>query len=129
MENRDYKIELIRTVACENKKDLELREGFFIEDYRNRGVNIVNRGIAGQTRVQYRGNNRIKIRENDNQKYVCQCGGKYTKTNKLKHTKTKKHCDYINYSKTLINNGTINITINRTNPEDLNKLDILNIVK
>ena len=35
----------------------------------------------------------------------------------------------INNSKTLINNGTLNITINITNPDDLDKLDILNIVK
>ena len=36
--------------------------------------------------------------------------------------KSKKHQDYINNSKTLINNGTLNITINLNNPEDLDKI-------
>ena len=58
------------------------------------------------------------------------CGGKYTQCAKSQHEKTKKHQNYINNSKTLINNGTLNITINIINPEDLNKLDLLNnIVK
>ena len=55
-------------------------------------------------------------------------GGKFTNINKSHHEKNKKHQNYINNSKT-INIETLNITININNPEDLNKLDLLNIVK
>jgi len=30
-----------------------------------------------------------------NEKVICECGGKYTKTNKAKHVTTKKHLNYL----------------------------------
>ena len=30
-----------------------------------------------------------------NEKVSCECGGKYTKTNKVKHIVTKKHLKYL----------------------------------
>jgi hypothetical protein len=50
------------------------------------------------------------------------------KSDKAQHERTKKHQNYVNKSKT-INFETLNITININKPEDLNKMDILNIVK
>jgi hypothetical protein len=57
-----------------------------------------------------------------NKKYVCRCGGKYTYANKCQHEKSNKHSQYINNSKTLVNNGTLNINITVNNPEDLAKI-------
>ena len=129
LENDNFKIELIKLYSCENKQQLNLEEGKIIKQFRNDKSNIVNRNVAGQTHkesmAQYRQNNKKLI----NEKHNCICGGKYTNSSKAQHSKTKKHCEFIHNSKTLINNGTLNITINITNPEDLNKLDILNIVK
>ena len=60
---------------------------------------------------EYRQNNIIDIRKNDiergriyreknkekiHEKFDCECGGRYTQTNKSIHTKSKKHQDYIN---------------------------------
>ena len=130
--NSKFKIELIKLYPCQNRKELELEEGKIIKQFRNDKLNIVNKCIAGQTskeyNVQYRQNNRNLINENQKKKHNCQCGGKFTYCNKSNHEKTKKHCEYINNSKT-INIETLNITININNPEDLNKLDLLNIVK
>jgi len=132
-ESEDYKIELIKLYPCDSKTNLEIEEGKIIKQFRNDKLNIVNKNIAGQTdnesKTQYRQNNRNLINENQKQKHNCLCGGRYTQCNKLCHEKSKKHQNYINNSKTLINNGTLNITININNPEDLNKLDLLNIVK
>ena len=129
LENTNYKIELVKLFPCDNKQELELEEGKIIKQFRNDKINIVNRNISGQTNkescAQYRENNKDKI----NEKHECVCGISYSHSNKARHEKSKKHQNYINNSKTLINNGTLNITININNPEDLNKLDILNIVK
>ena len=70
-------------------------------------------------------NNKNIINNKQSQKHNCQCGGKFTQCHKSRHEKSKKHCHYINNSKTIINNGTLNITINLNNPEDLAKLDFL----
>ena len=129
LENNDYKIELIKLYPCNTKPELNLEEGKIIKQFRNDKLNIVNKYVAGRTDAAYYQDNNDKIKEKQNQKNMCLCGGKYTCANKLVHEKTKKHQNYINNSKTLINNGTINITININNPEDLNKLDLLNIVK
>ena len=132
LENADYKIELIKIFPCENKQALNIEEGKIIKQFRNDKLNVVNRSIAGQTvnesKAQYRQTNRNLINENAKQKHICCCGGKYTQCNKLCHEKSKKHQNYINNSKTLINNGTLNITINLNNPKDLAKLDFLKTI-
>ena len=40
--------------------------------------------------------NKDKIQEERKIKIECECGGKYTKTHKARHLKTKKHQNYIN---------------------------------
>ena len=45
---------------------------------------------------EYRQNNREKIKERQNQKFKCDCGGKYQYSTKVRHNKTNKHKSYIN---------------------------------
>jgi len=45
---------------------------------------------------QYRETNREQINEKANQKINCECGGKYTQSNKLRHLNSKKHNNYLN---------------------------------
>ena len=128
-ENNNYKIELVENYPCNNKQELNLKEGKIIKQFRNDKLNIVNKNIAGQTDKESMAQNYQNNKNLIHEKHNCLCGGRYTQCHKSQHEKTKKHQNYINNSKTLINNGTINITINITNPQDLNKLDLLNIVK
>ncbi len=127
LQNEDYKIELVENYPCATKQDLNIREGQIIKEYKNNKLNVVNRCIAGQTHkessAQYRQNNKQKL----NEKHICQCGGKFTTCGKSQHEKSYKHQNYINNSKTIINNGTLNITINLNNPKDLEK--VLNDLK
>jgi hypothetical protein len=44
-----------------------------------------------------------KINKNRNVKVNCSCGGKYTKANKSKHLKTKKHSTYLNNAQAVLN--------------------------
>ena len=44
---------------------------------------------------KYYENNREKIKEKQNEKFDCECGGKYTRQNKIVHLKTNKHKGFI----------------------------------
>jgi len=44
----------------------------------------------------YKEKNRDKILENNNEKFNCECGGKYTRCHKARHERSKKHINYLN---------------------------------
>jgi hypothetical protein len=44
---------------------------------------------------EYYRKNKEKLNINANEKISCECGGKYTRQNKLNHFKTQKHLKYI----------------------------------
>ena len=39
--------------------------------------------------------NREKINARQKEKFTCECGGRYTHTNKAGHLRTKKHLNYV----------------------------------
>jgi len=101
----DATIELLELIDCENREQLERREGEYIRQY-----NCVNKKIAGRTDKEYREENKEKkkeynkeyreenkqaIAEKRNEKFTCECGGKYTHNNKTIHFKTKKHIEFL----------------------------------
>ena len=52
LENNNYKIDLVENYPCNNKQELNIREGQIIKEYKNNKLNIVNKYIAGQTKTQ-----------------------------------------------------------------------------
>ena len=97
----DAYIQLLELCPCDSKMELERREGQLI-----RSMDCMNKRIEGRTDKEYRADNKEKIseyrqsykKENKdkiNQKYNCECGGKYTHRYKSRHFKTKKHQTYI----------------------------------
>ena len=74
----DCYIELIEDCPCENKGQLDRKEGEYI-----RNMDCVNKHVAGRTRKEYREDNKERIKENDK---------KYYKNNKEKiKEKLKKY--------------------------------------
>ena len=97
----DHYIELIEEHKCENKAQLERREGQLIRETEN----CINSRIAGRTKKEYGSENKDKIaiikkkyyennKEVINEKYNCECKGKYTYSQKHIHLKSKKHIAY-----------------------------------
>ncbi len=101
----DCYIELLEECKCENKQQLHKREGELIREN-----DCVNKIIPGRTRVehyqdnkqaikeqvkQYYEANKEQIAEKRNQKFTCECGGKYTRIHKSRHIKSNKHQRYI----------------------------------
>ena len=90
--NGNYFIELICNAVCTSKKELNAIEGVYIRD-----LECVNRFIPGRTKKEqqkkYRADNAEKNKQYKNNK--CECGGKYTFENKVRHCKTNKHQKYL----------------------------------
>lgn len=74
MKFEDAKIELIKEVKCENRKELEKIEGECIKEYHDR---ILNKQIAGRTAKEYRETNRETAKE-------------YREANKIQIVRLKK---------------------------------------
>ena len=56
---------------------------------------IDNKQHISERKKQYRIQNKEHITQHQNQKQNCDCGGKFTKQNKLQHNKSNKHQKYI----------------------------------
>lgn len=99
-------ISLIEVFPCNTKKELETRERHFIEN--NECVNRIiptrtpkeyyqdNKELRKQKSQEYRDKNKAKTALKRGVKVNCECGGKYTMINKIVHSKTKRHLDFIN---------------------------------
>jgi hypothetical protein len=115
------KIELIEEYECENKSQLERKEGEYIKNN-----DCVNKRIEGRTKKQYYQDNKDQIAEykkqyhqdnkvqiiekakqfyQDNKEQIlgkkkqiinCDCGLSYATGNKSRHLKSKRHIDNIN---------------------------------
>lgn len=111
LEFGDYEIQLIKCVSVENLKELGKIEGDIMKLSLN---NIVNKKIEGRekgetNKIYYNKNivkikklrdeNRDKKNEQNNEKFRCSCGGKFTRINKSTHHKTHQHIDYENSKK------------------------------
>ena len=85
----DVRIELIEEYPCDNKIQLNKKEGEHI-----RNNTCLNRCIPGRTKKEREKKYRENNKEHLNKKFVCECGGKYTHQNKAAHSKTKIHIDF-----------------------------------
>ena len=111
-------IEILEQYPCNNKKELEKREGELIRLHKD---NIVNYIIVGRTynqyykdnkdkkkeyalnnkdkldeyRKQYKQDNKDIIKQRKAAKINCECGSMICKSDKAKHNKTLKHLKYM----------------------------------
>jgi hypothetical protein len=87
VKNDDCYIELLEEFKCENKDELNKREGEWIRTNLN---DIVNMRIPSRTKKEYISDNK----DNIHKKFDCECGGRYTYKHKYLHIRSKKHTDY-----------------------------------
>ena len=82
-------IELIEEYNCNNKKELHLRERYYIELYKSICVNKI---VPTRTQKEYHNDNLQSINQVKNKKFICKhCNGGYTHTNRTHHFKSLKH--------------------------------------
>jgi len=101
IKNDDYKIELLEDCNIKTKHELLVRERFYIENN-----NCLNKCIPGRSikewridnkdyHKQYRIDNKDKLDIQTNEKFDCECGGKFTRRNKARHIKSTRHQKFI----------------------------------
>jgi len=112
----DIKIEQLEEITFTDKKELLIREGFYITS-----LNSVNKCVVGrpieETRRLYKLMNYEKILTQKNIKHVCKsCGGFYTQCNYSHHIKTLKHLNvnsfFLNNQNPIINSCDYTIMVN-----------------
>lgn len=123
--NNDYHIILVEKYSCNNKDELHARERWYIEnneccnkvvvgrthkEYDKKYYEINKEQILEYHKNYYQQNkdeiseyhknryeaNKEKIQKWQKAKLTCECGSKYSKSNKSQHMKTVKHQKYIN---------------------------------
>lgn len=102
----EYRIELVELYPCSNKKALESREGYYIENT----PNVVNKQVNGRTKKetnkayyeinkekvnekhkQYYQSNKDKLSKHASEQIPCECGINVSRRNISTHRKTKNH--------------------------------------
>ena len=79
----DCKIELLELCSFETKEELEAREDVYMVN-----INCINMRRATPFY-------KTTLKQKANEKFSCDCGGKYTRQNKNIHLRTKKHLKYL----------------------------------
>ena len=64
------------------------------EAYWHSRYDCVNRCVPNRSHKEWYQANKDKVRRQQNQKYNCQCGGRYTQQNKTTHNRSKKHREW-----------------------------------
>jgi len=118
--NNNVIIELIELYPCNNRRELEEREAYWInslncinikkpfvskEEQKNKKRDYGRSSKIKEYKKEYQNNHREekksydKIYKEKNKEYLsqkikCECGGSYTLQHKTTHFKTKKHMEY-----------------------------------
>ena len=109
----------IRELVCENKRIAGRTKREYLDDNKERikQYHEDNKEKLLEYQKQYRNDNKEKIldlnkqyyeqhkdsiHKKNNEKYNCDCGGKYTRSGKAQHLKSIKHCQFIESKKQLI---------------------------
>jgi predicted GIY-YIG superfamily endonuclease len=122
IERGNYEVAILETYENIDKYDLVERERWYILN-----KPCVNKNIPNRTNAEWRQDNKQELadyyseyyqnnkdkmldvvkkyqeknKEKLKQKFVCECGGKYTLAGKKQHEKSKKHQRYINITNQL----------------------------
>jgi hypothetical protein len=92
----------LQKYPCSDKREAEAQEEYW-RSLLNAGLNTNRPFRTLEEKIeyekQYRIENRTELYKKQNEKSECECGGKFTKQNKLRHLNTKKHIAYINENK------------------------------
>ena len=112
----DIEICLIENFPCQTNTELHRREGFYIRNTVCVNIRIAGRNIKeyphemkdyyinyyqdnkaelNAKHAKYNLKNRARIHARQNAKFLCDCGGKYTRANRARHIRSLQHQSFI----------------------------------
>ena len=109
---QNWSIIIIENYPCENKRELEKKERYYIE-LLNATLNSINSYTTEEEKKEQYKDYQKKYKEKINEKikkekYTCICGSNIRLVEKKRHLKSKKHLNYIRlYFNKLRQNKTI----------------------
>ena len=92
-ERDNYQIQLIASATCFDKKMRNTIEALYVlnEEAINERPPVQD---MKEYNRQYYTDNKEQIKQKKSELIICYCGGRYTRTHKARHMKTKKHIAY-----------------------------------
>ena len=81
----------IEEFECETFRQAECREEYWRREYKS----LLNTNRAFVTDEEIKEDHLANVKKRCNQKFNCECGGKYNSHNKSTHFKTKRHQEFI----------------------------------
>lgn len=86
LENHNEMLEKNKQYRQEHKHEISEQQKIYREEHRE--------DLSEKKKI-YREKNKHILYEKQNQKFTCVCGSQYTRVNKLRHLKTKKHLQFL----------------------------------
>jgi len=96
----NFTCKVIEEYPCKSRVELEIRECWWIENNvcvnKNTPMKVYIQWCKDNNKcIECYEKNRKTIDKQKKEGFKCECGGKYTRVNKLIHCRTPKHLDYI----------------------------------
>ncbi len=91
--NRERELEYSKQYRIDNLDEVREKDRERSKIYREHNLEQV-REKDREKRKKYVAANKDKVDARNNQKNICECGGKYLSKNKCVHVKSKKHIQY-----------------------------------
>ena len=102
-------ISLVETVPGQSRADLLRRENFYVRNYLSNPNCLNYQRPIGLLPEEWRALNRQKVRDCQNKKFTCRCGGSFTRANKAAHERSYKHIDYLSEQGRILDRLTVQI--------------------
>ena len=91
-----FKMILIKEYEVEDKTHLTAYEQLWINKFRKTCINNNNPfRFQRLHKKDYNKKNKEAIDKRKKEKFACECGGKYTRSDRAKHFKTRKHEEWL----------------------------------
>ena len=104
----NWEMVLIEYFPCDNELELGRRENYWKQELQSslnsrtppmyetkqeymKNVYETNKEVLKEKAKLYKQDNKEQITEKNNQKYTCECGGRYTLIHRARHFRTKVH--------------------------------------
>jgi len=95
LKNDNYRIELIESATCVDRKMRNTIEALYVLNEEAINTRQPDRDMK-EYQHKYYIDNKEQIQQKKNELIICPCGGRYTRTHRARHLKTKKHIAYEN---------------------------------
>lgn len=91
----NWEMRPLEIFSCENVIQARIREQYWIDELQAK-LNMLNTIFKKEDyQKKYNEDHKEFVKEQKNEKFTCECGGRYTKANRAMHFKSQKHINSV----------------------------------